>query len=399
MSTKDSRILDFQKSQKDFLRQPYANWVQSQRSLGNWRPSDGLITSDGINRVGIPAIASNTGSNVIVESDISNESNFKAGNSSSNSAGINANDDRKQSLQDKSPDSMKSIHEQAKYSMDRAINIDQKYYQLKKNTENLSHSNLKSGSRIYFDPRMQLSEQFFSQRYPSSENMSQSLGQKFQENRHLYYSSQRQNGHFSYQNLNNPTAIKPNFIISGHFKDANGREISRRVPIYPHQMNNIHTNPSDIKNNSNRPQTHPEYSLQRPSTFSGLAKQPTMHSLSIASGIQQPGSIPANENNTSTNGSQVRRCANCQTAETPSWRRCGPEQIILCNACGLYFIEHGHHRAFRIGIDGKTRALRRRKRSSPTPRSFNPIISAPDGSVSISYKEYQPKNFPDIRPN
>lgn len=54
----------------------------------------------------------------------------------------------------------------------------------------------------------------------------------------------------------------------------------------------------------------------------------------------------------------IRQCANCDTKDTPSWRRCGINQAILCNACGLYYNEHGRHRQFRIGADGKTKAVR-----------------------------------------
>ncbi|PJF19377.1 hypothetical protein PSACC_00782 [Paramicrosporidium saccamoebae] len=61
-----------------------------------------------------------------------------------------------------------------------------------------------------------------------------------------------------------------------------------------------------------------------------------------------------------------RRCTNCGTQDTPSWRRCGPENILLCNACGLYYNEHRRHRPFRVGQDGRTKALRvRAKKTQP----------------------------------
>lgn len=53
-----------------------------------------------------------------------------------------------------------------------------------------------------------------------------------------------------------------------------------------------------------------------------------------------------------------RRCANCATTKTPSWRRCGPSSSTLCNACGLYYMEHRTNRPFRKDAEGKTRALR-----------------------------------------
>lgn len=53
-----------------------------------------------------------------------------------------------------------------------------------------------------------------------------------------------------------------------------------------------------------------------------------------------------------------RTCANCGTYKTPSWRRCSAQNIILCNACGLYYNEHKRHRPFRTNLDGRTRAVR-----------------------------------------
>ncbi|OMJ09972.1 Transcription factor elt-1, partial [Smittium culicis] len=37
-------------------------------------------------------------------------------------------------------------------------------------------------------------------------------------------------------------------------------------------------------------------------------------------------------------------CANCNTNKTPLWRRCGPD-MLLCNACGLYYRLHNKHRS------------------------------------------------------
>ncbi|OLY78436.1 GATA-binding factor 5-B [Smittium mucronatum] len=38
------------------------------------------------------------------------------------------------------------------------------------------------------------------------------------------------------------------------------------------------------------------------------------------------------------------KCANCGTNNTPLWRRCGPD-MLLCNACGLYYRLHNKHRS------------------------------------------------------
>ncbi|OMJ30037.1 Transcription factor elt-1 [Smittium culicis] len=44
------------------------------------------------------------------------------------------------------------------------------------------------------------------------------------------------------------------------------------------------------------------------------------------------------------NRSDGPTCANCNTNKTPLWRRCGPD-MLLCNACGLYYRLHNKHRS------------------------------------------------------
>jgi len=51
-------------------------------------------------------------------------------------------------------------------------------------------------------------------------------------------------------------------------------------------------------------------------------------------------------------------CANCNTNDTPLWRR-DLEGNSICNACGLYYKLHGSHRPKEM----KTPIIRRRKRT------------------------------------
>jgi hypothetical protein len=41
---------------------------------------------------------------------------------------------------------------------------------------------------------------------------------------------------------------------------------------------------------------------------------------------------------------QVKVCFNCGTTSTPLWRKDKTLDIIMCNACGIYFKNHGRHR-------------------------------------------------------
>lgn len=53
-----------------------------------------------------------------------------------------------------------------------------------------------------------------------------------------------------------------------------------------------------------------------------------------------------------------RVCTNCQTTNTPSWRRGNNGKILLCNACGLYQKLHNRSRPFSVTAEGKTKALK-----------------------------------------
>ncbi|EKM54291.1 uncharacterized protein PHACADRAFT_258054 [Phanerochaete carnosa HHB-10118-sp] len=57
-------------------------------------------------------------------------------------------------------------------------------------------------------------------------------------------------------------------------------------------------------------------------------------------------------------------CTNCQTTNTPLWRR-DPEGQPLCNACGLFFKLHGVVRPLSL----KTDVIKKRNRASGTPHS------------------------------
>lgn len=61
-----------------------------------------------------------------------------------------------------------------------------------------------------------------------------------------------------------------------------------------------------------------------------------------------------------------RCCSNCGTTQTPSWRRCKVDGTTLCNACGLYSIEHKVRRPFDTKANGRTKA---RRITRPTERA------------------------------
>lgn len=47
----------------------------------------------------------------------------------------------------------------------------------------------------------------------------------------------------------------------------------------------------------------------------------------------------------------LKTCANCSTSQTPLWRKDASTGNIMCNACGIYYKNHGKHRPVEL-IDG-----------------------------------------------
>ncbi|KAJ2742941.1 hypothetical protein GGI20_004122 [Coemansia sp. BCRC 34301] len=84
----------------------------------------------------------------------------------------------------------------------------------------------------------------------------------------------------------------------------------------------------------------------QPSTALVLHKQPaTKPQTFIIPAINQDGSF--------------KRCTNCMTATTPSWRRHPETQALLCNACGLYLRLHRKPRPITVDESGNVQVIRK----------------------------------------
>ncbi|KAF8070175.1 hypothetical protein FPV67DRAFT_1486538 [Lyophyllum atratum] len=100
--------------------------------------------------------------------------------------------------------------------------------------------------------------------------------------------------------------------------------------------------------------------LQRKTSLSaaGNANSPT----ELRSSASTP-DLTGGEKGTSEDGDQPPTlCTNCQTTNTPLWRR-DPEGQPLCNACGLFYKLHGVVRPLSL----KTDVIKKRNRASGTP--------------------------------
>ncbi|KAJ2551053.1 Sodium- and chloride-dependent GABA transporter 1 [Coemansia sp. RSA 1933] len=109
--------------------------------------------------------------------------------------------------------------------------------------------------------------------------------------------------------------------------------------------------------------------------------------------LKSPGStfiIPAiNQDGT------CKRCANCCTAETPSWRRHPETQELLCNACGLYLRLHRKARPITMDESGNIQVVRKNAAIQREPINLRPtgpfghtppVLGVPNGS----YQPYHP---------
>ena len=92
--------------------------------------------------------------------------------------------------------------------------------------------------------------------------------------------------------------------------------------------------PPAVPQQTAAPQPHveavsPVHSAQAPAT---AAPGPQHHAVTAAAA-----SRPA-----------AKACANCCTVDTPLWRKDPVTGIVMCNACGIYYKNHGFHRPLQL---------------------------------------------------
>ncbi|KAJ2489418.1 hypothetical protein IWW37_003990 [Coemansia sp. RSA 2050] len=84
---------------------------------------------------------------------------------------------------------------------------------------------------------------------------------------------------------------------------------------------------------------------QQPKAGQGSKKAATKQRTIVIPAINQDGTL--------------KKCTNCMTAETPSWRRHPDTQALLCNACGLYLRLHQKPRPITIDESGHVQVIRK----------------------------------------
>lgn len=63
-------------------------------------------------------------------------------------------------------------------------------------------------------------------------------------------------------------------------------------------------------------------------------------------------------------GNNVKICENCGTTQTPLWRKDRHINMLLCNACGIYYKNHGRHRPIELATAAPRSAPRRQTASA-----------------------------------
>ncbi|CAG8609700.1 7895_t:CDS:2 [Ambispora gerdemannii] len=83
--------------------------------------------------------------------------------------------------------------------------------------------------------------------------------------------------------------------------------------------------------------------------------------------VQGAGSSPSQITSPIISGlrhDEIPQCSNCGVRETPAWRRDLQGVALLCNACGLYLKNKGVQRPTEIAPDGTIRLMRGQRRDS-----------------------------------
>ncbi|KAJ2864488.1 hypothetical protein GGH94_002877 [Coemansia aciculifera] len=106
----------------------------------------------------------------------------------------------------------------------------------------------------------------------------------------------------------------------------------------------------------------------------------------------------------------LKKCTNCMTAETPSWRRHPDTQALLCNACGLYLRLHRKPRPITIDESGNVQVIRKNAAVQREPMNLppssmynfaNPNLGSTSslssvGSISLGSSNSSSANFDQV---
>ncbi|KAJ2737809.1 Sodium- and chloride-dependent GABA transporter 1, partial [Coemansia sp. Cherry 401B] len=140
-----------------------------------------------------------------------------------------------------------------------------------------------------------------------------------------------------------------------------------------------------------RTATHPY--IPRPYESSLARRSTPAHTHSSAANKSNTCIIPA----INQDGS-YKCCANCMTAETPSWRRHPENQQLLCNACGLYLRLHRKARPITIDESGHIQVIRKNAAVQRSPINLPRSEFRRTSPVSLPAIPFNPyPQYPPLR--
>ncbi|ORY32497.1 hypothetical protein BCR39DRAFT_504239 [Naematelia encephala] len=150
-----------------------------------------------------------------------------------------------------------------------------------------------------------------------------------------------------------PSTVRPLPKVVG------GKPIEARIhpPAGPQRSNsspNLQSMKVPTMTPSNSAKGHGRHASASTTAKKGVKSRPT------TPGSDSDGTGPGSVIPTGPNGESPTICTNCQTTNTPLWRR-DPEGQPLCNACGLFYKLHGVVRPLSL----KTDVIKKRNRAQP----------------------------------
>ncbi|KAJ3570962.1 hypothetical protein NP233_g4061 [Leucocoprinus birnbaumii] len=147
-------------------------------------------------------------------------------------------------------------------------------------------------------------------------------------------------------------------------------QASRRATDQPRKFMSLQQGAQEVQrrksvSTTNNAVNSPDSTSAEGSSPAGTPEASGVGSSSKEDGAVAAGSGSAKSGKNSEEGDQPPTiCTNCQTTNTPLWRR-DPEGQPLCNACGLFYKLHGVVRPLSL----KTDIIKKRNRASGNPNS------------------------------